>query len=342
MKAVVLRDVGDLRVEDLPEPRPKPNEALVKIRLSGVCGTDVHMWEGKNLEGTFPFVPGHEWVGDVVEVGPEVKTLKKEDRVTGECFIPCGTCPICQNGGEPAFCQDHQYYGFTWSTAGGMAEYHVSPASRLHKIPGNMSDEEGALVEPVSVAYHSIWGRGGGVAPHDTVAVFGAGPIGLFAIQVAKVAGARVIAVEPMPARQQMALEIGGADRIVDPSKADFLRQMTQLTDGLGCSLIIECSGSKAGIAATVDVAAVHGRIVLTGQSMGVQIPIELGKTIWKHANVAGSCGSPFFFPKTIAYMSRGLVDFKKIVTHKFPLTEAKKAFELGKQAESGKIMLQP
>jgi threonine dehydrogenase-like Zn-dependent dehydrogenase len=146
-----------------------------------------------------------------------------------------------------------------------MAEYHVSPARRLHKIPANMSDEEGALVEPVSVAYHSIWGRGGGVASHDIVAVLGAGPIGLFAIQVAKVAGARVIAVEPIPSRQKMAREIGGTDDIVDPSKTDFLRQMMDLTSGLGCSLIIECSGNKEGIASTVNVAAVHGRIILTG-----------------------------------------------------------------------------
>jgi len=342
VKAVVLRGVNDLRLEDLPDPRPKADEALVKIRLSGVCGTDVHMWEGKNFEGKFPFVPGHEWVGDVVETGAGVTTLKKGDRVTGECFIPCGTCPVCQNGGEPAFCKDHEYYGFAWETAGGMAEYHVSPARRLHKIPPNMSDEEGALVEPVSVAYHSIWGRGGGVAPHDTVAVFGAGPIGLFAIQVAKVAGAKVIAVEPMAERQRMAREIGGADEIVDPSKDGFLARMSDLTDGLGCSLVIECSGSKAGIASTVEVAGVHGRIVLTGQAMGVQIPAELGKMIWKHATIAGACGSPFFFPKTIVYMSRGLVDFKKIVTNTFPLAEARTAFELGKKAESGKIMLRP
>lgn len=342
MKAVVLRGVNDLRVEDLPDPKPKAEEALVRIRMAGVCGTDVHMWEGKNFEGAFPFVPGHEWVGEVEEVGAQVKTLKKGDRVTGECFIPCGVCPICQNGGEPAFCRDHLYYGFSWDTAGGMAEYHASPARRLHKIPPNMSDEEGALVEPVSVAYHSIWGRGGGVAPHDTVAVFGAGPIGIFAIQVAKVAGARVIAVEPMASRQKMAREIGGADEIVDPSQEDFSKKMMDLTGGLGADLIIECSGSKDGIASTVDVAAVHGRIVLTGQSMGVKIPIELGKTIWKHACVVGSCGSPFFFPKTIVYMSRGLVDFKKIVTDRLPLKEAAKAFALGKRAESGKIMLLP
>jgi threonine dehydrogenase-like Zn-dependent dehydrogenase len=205
-----------------------------------------------------------------------------------------------------------------------------------------MSDEEGALVEPVSVAYHSIWGRGGGVAPHDTVAVFGTGPIGIFVIQVAKVAGALVIAIEPQASRQKMAKEIGGADVIVDPSKEDVNERLQKITGGAGCSLVVECSGSKAGIAATIDAVGVEGRIVLTGQSMGLQIPAELGKTIWKHATIAGACGSPHFFPKTIAYMSRGRVDFKKMITNRFPLAEATKAFEVGKKAERGKILLVP
>src|SRR5271157_5001112 len=101
MKAVVLRGVNDLRFEDLPDPKPKEGEVVVKIKLSGVCGTDVHMWEGKNFEGTFPFVPGHEWIGEVVELGKEVHQLSVGDRVTGECFIPCGACRVCQNGGPP-------------------------------------------------------------------------------------------------------------------------------------------------------------------------------------------------------------------------------------------------
>ncbi len=151
---------------------------------------------GKNFEGTFPFIPGHEWIGEVIEVGKEVQTLKIGDRVTGECVISCGVCPIYHNGGPPAFCKNNRYFGFTWDTAGGMAELHVSPEQRLHKIPDTISDGEASLVDPGSVAYHSIWGRRGGVASHETVAVFGTGPIGLFAVQIVKIAGATVIAVE--------------------------------------------------------------------------------------------------------------------------------------------------
>lgn len=340
MKAAVLRAVNNLRLEDLPIKMPENDEALVKITVSGVCGTDVHMWAGSNYEGIFPFVPGHEWVGEVVEIGPNVKSLKVGDRVTGECFIGCNVCSVCKNGGAPAFCPNHRYFGFQWESPGGMAEYHTSPEVRLHKIPDQVTDDEAALIEPVSVAYHSVWGRGGGVSPHDRVGVFGCGPIGLFATSIAKASGAPVIAVEPEKYRQKMAAKMG-ADTVIDPTKPDFLDRINDLTDGLGFSVIIECSGSVAGIASTVDAIGVDGRIVLTGQSMGLKIPAELGKTIWKHAHIIGSCGSPNYFPPTIAFMSRKLVDLTKIITHRFPLNKVDEAFELGlKGTESGKILL--
>jgi L-iditol 2-dehydrogenase len=340
MKAVVLRGVNNLRLEELPAPLPKAGEALVKITLAGVCGTDVHMWAGTNFEGQFPFVPGHEWVGKVVDVGPDVHSVAVGDRVTGECFIPCRTCAVCKDGHARAFCLDHKYYGFAWQTAGGMAEYHVSPEERLHKIPENLTDDEAAMVEPISVAYFAIWGRGGGVAPHDRVGIFGAGPIGLFALQVAKVAAAQVIVVEPMPFRQRLAREMG-ADEIVDPAHEDVASRIADLTGGLGLSLIVECSGNPASIASTVDAIAIDGRIVLTGQSMGLKIPMELGKTIWKHAQIIGSCGSPYYFPKTLAYMSRHRADITRIITHRYPLDDVQRAFEIAlKGSESGKVLL--
>ncbi len=133
MKAAVLHGVNDLRLEELPDPKPRANEVLVKVNLAGVCGTDVHMWAGTNFEGEFPFVPGHEWVGEVIEAGPEVRTLAVGDRVTGECFIPCHSCPVCRNGGASAFCSNHTYYGFQPHAPGGLAEYHTSPEERLQK-----------------------------------------------------------------------------------------------------------------------------------------------------------------------------------------------------------------
>ena len=341
MKAAVLHGVKDLRLEDVPMPEPKDNEVLVKVNVSGVCGTDVHMWAGTNYEGIFPFIPGHEWVGEVVEAGPEVKTLKAGDRVTGECFIPCHSCEICRNGGISAFCPNHRYYGFQPNCAGGLAEYHVSPEERLPKIPDTMSDDEAVLIEPISVAYHAVWGRGGGVGPHDRVGIIGAGPIGLFAMQIAQASGAQVIVVEPTEYRKKMAKDMG-AEVIVDPSKEDTTEKIMNLTEGLGLSLIIECSGSEKGIANTVEIIGVDGRIVLTGQSMGLKPAAALGKLIWKHATITGSCDSPDFTLKTLAYLSRKLNDPTKIITHRFKFKQMAEAFELGnKGTGSGKIVVE-
>lgn len=341
MKAVVLHGVNDLRMEEKPVPEPSAGEVLVRIKECGICGTDVHMWAGTNFEGTFPFVPGHEWVGFVEKTGPGVKSVDIGDRVTGECFIPCGTCPICKEGALPVYCPNHDYYGFQPDHAGGLAEYHLSPEKRLVKIYEALSDDEAALIEPVSVAYRAIWGRGGGVAPHDRVGIIGAGPIGLFAMQICLVSGAQVIVFEPARYRQDMARDMG-AQRIIDPSKENVVESVMDLTEGLGLTMLVECSGSIEGAASTVDLVAVDGRIVLTGQSVGTKIPTELGKLIWNNAVVVGSNGSQHYYRKTMAYLSRKLTDVSKIITHRMPLEDIHEAFELGNRGTgSGKIMIE-
>jgi len=342
MRAAVLRGVHDLRLEELPDPRPADNEVLIRVKAAGVCGTDVHMWEGTNTEGAFPFIPGHEWAGEVVEVGKDVKTLSVGDRVVAEVPIKCRVCPNCKDGMDPNMCPDFELYGFSWEYPGGMAEYIVSKEERLFKIPDNVSYEEGALAEPVSVAYHGVWGSGGGAAPHDRVVVFGAGPIGLFAMLTCKASGAPVITVEPQPFRRQMAQDLG-ADVVIDPTARDVVEQILDHTGGRGATLVLECSGSNEALEATVDVVAKQGRIVLIGQSVGRKIPIEIGKTIFQGATIVGSSGSPYFFPKTLAFMSRRLVDLTPVITHRFPLTNILEAFELGRRAsDSAKILLIP
>lgn len=341
MKAAVLYGVNDLRVEEKPIPEPRAGEVLVRIKQVGVCGTDVHMWAGTNFEGEFPFVPGHEWVGVVEKMGPGVRSIKVGDRVTGECFIPCGTCPVCKEGGLPVFCPNHDYYGFQPDNAGGMAEYHRSPEIRLVKIHDSLSDDEACLIEPVSVAYRAVWGRGGGAGPHDRIGIIGAGPIGLFAMQICLVSGAQVVVFEPAAYRQKMARDMG-ARTIIDPSRENVFERVMELTEGLGLTLLVECSGSVEGIASTVDIVAVDGRIVLTGQSMGTKIPTELGKLIWNNAVIVGANGSQHYYRKTMAYLSRKLADPAIIITHRFPFDKIQEAFALGnKGTESGKIMLE-
>ena len=342
MKAAVLRGVGDLRLEELPDPKPAPNEALIRVKAAGLCGTDVHMWEGTNHEGTFPFVPGHEWSGEVVAVGKEIKAVSVGDRVVAEVPIPCRKCDNCKDGMEPNMCPDFELYGFSWDNPGGMAEYTLAREERLFKIPDNVSYEEASLVEPVSVAYHGVWGSGGGAAPHDRVVVFGAGPIGLFAMLSCKASGAPVIIVEPQSSRQKMARDLG-ADVVLDPTSGDLVEQVLDHTGGRGATMVLECSGSNGALAATLDVIAKQGRVVLIGQSAGRKIPIEIGKAIFERTTIVGSSGSPYYFPKTLTFMSRRLVDLMPVVTHQFPLSEVLDAFELGKSgAGCAKILVLP
>ena len=342
MKAAVLRGVHDLRLENVPDPEPASNEVLIRVKAAGVCGTDVHMWEGTNQEGTFPFIPGHEWSGEVVAVGKEVKSVSNGDRVVAEVPIPCRICDNCKDGMEPNMCPDLKLYGFSWGNSGGMAQYTLAREERLFKIPDNVSYEEASLVEPVSVAYHGVWESGGGAAPHDRVVVFGAGPIGLFAMLSCKASGAPVIIVEPQPFRRRMARDLG-ADVVLDPADENLVEQVLDLTGGRGATVVLECSGSNGALAATLDVIAKQGRIVLIGQSAGRKIPIEIGKAIFERTTIVGSSGSPYYFPKTLAFMSRRLVDLMPVVTHQFPLSEILDAFELGKSgADCAKILVLP
>lgn len=342
MKAAVLRGVDDLRVEELQDPSPADEEVLVRVKAAGVCGTDVHMWEGSNREGTFPFIPGHEWSGEVVAVGRDVTSIRRGERVVAEVPIPCRICDNCKDGMEPNMCPDKELYGFSWEAAGGMAEYTLAREERLFKIPDNVSYEEAALIEPVSVAYHGVWGSGGGAAPHDRVVVFGAGPIGLFTMLSCKASGAPVIVVEPMAFRRQMAKDLG-ADVVLDPSGGDLAELVKEHTGGRGATLALECSGSNGALASTVDVIGQQGRIVLIGQSAGRRIPIEIGKAVFGRTTIVGSSGSPHFFPKTLAFMSRRLVDLMPVVTHRFPLAQILDAFELGKAgADCAKILVLP
>jgi len=194
----------------------------------------------------------------------------------------------------------------------------------------------------VSVAYHGVWEAGHGAAPHDRVVVFGAGPIGLFAMLSCKASGAPVIVVEPQAFRRQMAKDLG-ADVVIDPSGGDVAEQVKEHTGGRGATMVLECSGSNGALAATVDVIGQQGRIVLIGQSAGRRIPIEIGKAIFQRTAIVGSSGSPYYFPKTLTFMSRRLVDLMPVVTDRFPLPAILSAFELGlRGANCAKILVLP
>lgn len=340
-RRIYLEGIKKLSLREVDTPDTvNGNEVLVKVKAAGICGSDISCYNGHSKEGRYdiaPYVPGHEWAGEVVAIGEKVKTIKVGNKVTGDCCIPCNTCANCKDGKNAAYCYNLKEVGFMPNAPGGMGEYLTGEESCLHVLPEELSYEEGALVEPFSIAYYAMWGYGSWVDASDVIAVTGAGPIGIAALAVGKTANAKVIVIDPIKFRRDRAKELK-ADLVIDSMKENVVDTVKQYTNGHGADMIIECSGTDAGIASTVEMAAHEGRIRLIGHSIGRKVPIEIGWSIWKGLDLHGHSGSPNFFPRTIKFMaqSKNVVDYIKIITHKFPIEEYKKAFELGDKGKAG------
>jgi len=346
-KSAYLSGPYDLELKEVKVPKIAKDQVLVKVKAAAICGSDVECYSGKSKEGRYdiaPYVPGHEWSGEVSDVGEDTLELRKGDKVVADVNLTCGVCDNCKDGLSTAFCRNLGEIGFMPDAPGGMGEFMVVKEGVLHKLPEEMSYEEGALVEPCSIAYHGIWGNGGHVDANDDVVIFGAGPIGLFAAAVAKSSGAKVIMIDPIELRREMARKIIGVDEVINPGGSDLNKSVLSLTAGRGASLILECSGSDEAIASTVEVARHGGRVHFIGHSIGRRVPIEIGLTIWKGLSLHGMCGAPNFLPKTIKFMVRTnkRIDYTRIITHKFPLDRLQDAFTLAEQKkdEAVKVML--
>ncbi|MGB6607587.1 MAG: alcohol dehydrogenase catalytic domain-containing protein [Atribacterota bacterium] len=330
-KIVFLHKPYDLRIEEIELPKLKPDEILVKIEACGICGSDVECYIGKSAEGRYdiaPYTPGHEWAGQIVEIGNRVSTFNVGDKVTGDCVLDCGYCCNCKNGKMPSACENMRETGFRPDSPGGMGEYLIIEERYVHKLPDEWSYEEGALVEPFSVGYFGIWGNGGYVDASDTVIIIGAGPIGLSALIVAKAARAKVIIVEPFKNRNNLALKLG-ADEVIDPTACNLKDEILKLTDGFRGSVVVEASGNDNAIASIFDVAGHSARVRLIGHSVGRKVPVEIGLTIWKTLAITGSGGIKNFMPRTIRFMERikNEFDFKALISHRYPFKDIHAAF---------------
>ena len=329
-----LHGPNDLRLREVEVPALKPTQILVKVHMSGICCSDVECYLGHSKEGRYdiaPYTPGHEWSGEVAAIGSDVISIKVGDKVTGECANSCNRCDICKEGINNSYCTNWNEVGFMPTAPGGMGRYLVGEEQFCYKLPDTMTYAEGALVEPCSIAYYGIYGREGYVSATDDCVIFGAGPIGLFAATICKIAGAKVMMVDPIEFRRKLAEDVIGVDLTIDPKTEDVQAVVMANTDGQGASLIVECSGSDQATAATLDIAKHHGRIRYIGHSIGRKIPIEIGKAIWKGLNLQGSAGQPWFFTKTIKFMTRikDKIDYSKFITGYYPLEKIQEGFDM-------------
>ena len=256
MKAAVYQGAQTFEVTDLPTPEPGPGQVLVKVNRSAICGTDVHAF----MYDIAPpgSVIGHEIAGVVAKVGPEVTRLSEGQRVVaGGGDHPDGLPPPMR--ANPRF--NYRTMGFAGGVTGGYAEYQILPEWRPTLIPDNVPDEVAALTEPCSVAVHAV--RRSTVKLGDTVAVLGAGPIGMLVVQAVRAAGAtRVLVSEPAPARAEAALALG-ADAVVNPREEDVVERLVELSDGLGPSVVFDCAGFKDTLNQAFDSTRRDGQVVL-------------------------------------------------------------------------------
>jgi L-iditol 2-dehydrogenase len=330
MKAARLYAPGDLRYEEVDIPEVGADEALVRVKAVGICGSDPAR---VMLKGTYsyPTTVGHEFSGEVVELGDGVKSLKAGDWVTIVPLIPCGVCDYCAIG-EYTLCDDYSYYGSRED--GAMAEFIAVKERNILQLPEGVDFESGACTDPVSVALHAMrkTSMGGG----DTVAVLGVGPIGGFAVQWARVLGAReIFAVDIVDEKLTIAQQIG-TDFVCNATQDDPVKFVLDHTAGAGVDRVIEIAGSKVTQEQSVRMVKKQGHIAFCGISYDdLMLPQKtLDQLMRKEATLIGSWNSSFAplpvheWRTSLHFLSKGQIQCHPLISHRLPLSDAPEVFK--------------
>ncbi len=324
MKALIFDKPKKPIVTQVQMPKITENEVMTRSSRAGICHSDYELLAGQYIIPiSCPVTPGHEWVGEVVEVGRNVKGLSKGGRVVGECVIKTP--------------ERIRHFGF--SMDGADREFFAARPEWLHKLPDAADDAKGALTEPFTCGYDVVMRHGGGDAA-DTVVISGGGTIGLVSAAAVIGMGARVIVVDPVPLRRDIARRLT-ADATVDPQAGIAIEAVQDLTKG-GADLVVECAGHAASLANLFDHARPKDKVSMVGINIGQKFPVELGKIQIKDLTVRGCIGSPNVWPAAIRFLERTGIDLSPIQPPHFKLDDALEALQLGKNPQAAvKVMLQ-
>lgn len=316
MRAVQFVAPNEARVSDVGEPSIGPDDVLIASRAVGICHSDFELLSGQYIiPFTYPVTPGHEWCGEVVEVGRSVAGLAPGDRVVGECVVGPGG-------------RDH----FGFNIDGAAAQLFRARGEWLHKIPDELTDTQGALVEPFSVAYNAVRHLDR-VDPSDHIAVLGGGPIGLMCVMAVAACNARVTLVEPEANRRSLGTS-AGASHTIDPTADGFADAVGDLTGGRGFDGVIEAAGSPAAMAQAMELAAHGGRIAYVGINIGSHPPAPMGSIQSKALTMRGLIGSMNVWPESIRFLARGVVDPSTLVTASFGIEQALDAYQAARDTQ--------
>lgn len=316
MKALRFDAPGHAVVIEKAIPEIGHDEVLVAARSVGVCHSDIELLEGRYiLPFTYPVIPGHEWSGVVEKVGRDVMGFSPGDAVVGEVVI-----------------RDDEHFGFT--TDGAAAEFFVTRPEWLHKLPPQIGFDNGALVEPFTVAYHALL-TAGNVNSSDVVVVLGGGPVGLATVACASHLGAVVIASDPHETRRAAAARLG-AVRSVHPDDLDAA--IDSVAGRRGADVVIEATGRPSAMSRALEIAAFRGRITFVGIDVGREAPARLGLIQSKELAIHGTIGSPGAWPAALRFMATRRIDLTPLVTSTFTIDEAVHAVEEARHPSEGTI----
>jgi alcohol dehydrogenase len=343
MKAVVLAGVGDLRLEDVPDPTLRePGDAIVRVTRTGLCGADLFPFHGHTPGFENGTILGHEYVGVVEDVGSKVTTLRPGDRVVSTSTISCGSCPHCR-AGRPSQCLERALFGYSGvyqRLDGGQAELVRVPFAErsLFVLPEAVSDDAAVFVaDMLPTGYNAV--RRADLEQGDIVAVLGCGTVGLMAIMFAVRVAGRVLAVDGVPARRELAASLGA--EAVAPE--DAAAAVAAATGGIGADAVIEAAGSPAALTAALTLVRGLGTVSVVGAHFEPDFPLNNALMFEKEMTLRVTWGHPFRDRERIlAMIAGGVIDPTVAVTHRFALAQAQEAYRVFDGREAVKVLLSP
>ncbi|NMC04060.1 MAG: zinc-dependent alcohol dehydrogenase family protein [Candidatus Lokiarchaeota archaeon] len=320
MKAAIIKKKRVLSVENIEKPKIAGNEVLVKVKASGVCGTDVHVYEDEVPIAKLPVIPGHEFCGEVEAIGKDIKDIKAGDRIAVEPNLFCGHCHFCRTA-KKHFCENWAAVGLTRS--GGFAEYCAVPRQAVYKIEDKLGFNEAAFFEPVACVLHGI--ERSQVKPGDSVVVMGAGSIGLIYVQALKAFGIKnVISCDIDDNKLQIAKNLG-ADKVLNTKHDDVVKVVKDMTGGLGVESVIDAAGAKATLSMAFNLVQNCGSVVVFGVPTE-PMEVNMYDVYRREISIIGSFTNPYTNEQALKLLATGKIKFDQIISHPVAIDDVESA----------------
>jgi L-iditol 2-dehydrogenase len=327
MKALTLTAYNEFRFEDVPPPEPGPGEVVVRVRACGICGSDVHGFDGTSGRRIPPIIMGHEASGEVFETGPAVSGWKPGDRVTFDSTVYCGDCPYCR-AGKVNLCSRRRVLGVScgdYRQHGAFAELVKVPSRTLFALPDGLDFDQAAFCEPLSIALHAV--SRVSVEPGDTALVIGAGVIGLLVLQALKARGCGRVFVSDLNEARLAIARGTGADETFVANRVDVVAETLARTGGEGCDVSMECVGFGPAVTTAIDAVRKGGRVGLVG-NLHATCDLPLQKVVTRELSLLGSCASAGEYQAAVDALASGLIDTAPLLSAVAPLEEGPAWFD--------------